>query len=73
VLIDLTDQHLQRHPEASGPVTRFEIKQRFIIAQFQYNQKPIANVAQERTADLFSDDHDWREIMLVTKSDKRVA
>jgi hypothetical protein len=35
VLVDLTDQHILRHPEASGPVTRFVIKQRSIIPQFQ--------------------------------------
>jgi hypothetical protein len=35
VLVDLTDQHILRHPEPSGPVTCFVIKQRFIIAQFQ--------------------------------------
>jgi hypothetical protein len=35
VLVDLTDQHILRHPEPSGPVTCFVIKPRFIIAQFQ--------------------------------------
>jgi hypothetical protein len=35
VFVDLIDQYIQRHPEPSGPVTRFDIKQRFIIAQFQ--------------------------------------
>ena len=35
VLVDLNDQHILRHPEPSGPVARFVINQRFIIAQFQ--------------------------------------
>jgi hypothetical protein len=68
VLVDLTDRHIQRHPEPSGPVARFDIKQRFIIAQFQYDETSVAALAPERTAGFFAEDHARLEIMLVTKA-----
>jgi hypothetical protein len=44
-----------------------------IIAQFQYDAKPVTVVAPERTASLFSDDHARLKIMLATKIGKRAA